>query len=186
MRYICVFAGSNLGIRQEYQQSAHSLGKELVMRGLGLVYGGANVGLMGIVADAVLAEGGEVIGVIPKKLFEREGPHTGLTRLYEVGSMHERKALMADLSDGFVALPGGIGTLEELLEITTWAYIRLHSKPLGLLNIAGFFNPLLTLFTHLIAEGFMPETSSSLLLCENTPTDLLDTLANFTSSHASG
>ena len=140
MHRICIFAGSKLGKRQEYHQTAQLLGKELALRGIELVYGGANVGLMGIVADATLAEGGKVIGVVPKKLFEHEGPHNGLTHLYEVENMHERKALMTDISDGFIALPGGIGTLEELFEITTWSYIQLHSKPIGLLNCAGFFS----------------------------------------------
>ncbi len=179
MRRICIFAGSKVGRRQEYTQTAYSLGKELVSRSIELVYGGANVGLMGIIADAVLAEGGKVIGVVPKKLFEDEGPHKRLTYLYEVESMHERKALMADLSDGFIALPGGIGTLEELLEIITWSYIDLHSKPIGLLNIAEFFIPLLELFEHSISEGFMPISFNKLLICKDNPSDLLDAMTDF-------
>jgi uncharacterized protein (TIGR00730 family) len=154
----------------------------LAARGLELVYGGANVGLMGIVADSALAEGGKVIGVVPKKLFEHEGPHNGLTHLYEVENMHERKALMTSISDGFIALPGGIGTLEELFEITTWSYIQLHSKPIGLLNCAGFFFPLLELFNHLITEEFMPRSSNELLLCKDNPSDLLDAMTNFSYS----
>jgi uncharacterized protein (TIGR00730 family) len=179
MHRICIFAGSKLGRRQEYYQTAYSLGKELVSRGFELVYGGANVGLMGIVADAVLAEGGQVIGVVPKKLFEHEGPHSSLTHLYEVESMHERKALMADLSDGFIALPGGVGTFEELLEITTWSYIQLHSKPIGVLNIAGFFSPLLELLQHSITEEFMPVSFNKLLLCKDNPSDLLDAMTDY-------
>jgi uncharacterized protein (TIGR00730 family) len=179
MRRICVFAGSQLGIRQEYQQMAFSLGEELASRGLGLVYGGANVGLMGIVADAVLAKGGEVIGVVPRNLFENEGPHRGLTQLHEVENLHQRTALMAELSDGFIALPGGIGTLEELLEITTWAYIRLHTKPIGLLNVAEYFTPLLAILTHTITEGFMLASFIAYLISKDTPSDLLDAMGAF-------
>ena len=124
MQHICVFAGSNYGNRPEYRQAAQALGQELVARGLGLVYGGASVGLMGVIADSVLARGGEVIGVIPRGLFKREFPHSGLTQLHEVGSMHERKALMADLADGFIALPGGFGTFDELFEITNELTLR--------------------------------------------------------------
>ena len=182
MHRICIFAGSKLGKRQEYYQTAQFLGKELATRGLELVYGGANVGLMGTVADAALAEGGKVIGVVPKTLFEHEGPHNSLTHLYEVENMHERKALMANLSDGFIALPGGVGTLEELLEIVTWSYIELHSKPIGLLNIAEFYIPLLELFNHSISEGFMPISFNELLLCKDNPSELLDAMATFTNS----
>lgn len=176
MHSICIFAGSRLGVRQEYQQMAVSLGKELVIRGLRLVYGGAYIGLMGIIADAVLAEGGEVIGVTPQGLFESEGTHKGLTHLYEVESLYERKALMANLSDGFIALPGGVGTIEELIQMTTEAHFQLHTKPIGLLNIAEFFTPLQALFTHMVTEGFMPSSSKSLLICKNTPSDLLDAM----------
>src|SRR6266480_7837549 len=126
MHRICVFTGSNLGVRLEYQQAARTLGQEMVARGLGLVYGGASVGLMGVLADAVLAEGGEVIGVIPRPLAARELAHAGLTKLHVVASMHERKATMVRLSDGFVALPGGLGTLEETLEVLTWAQLGIH------------------------------------------------------------
>ncbi len=182
MHRICIFAGSKLGKRQEYYQKAQLLGKELAARGLELVYGGANVGLMGTVADAALAEGGKVIGVVPKTLFELEGPHNGLTHLYEVENMHERKALMANLSDGFIALPGGVGTFEELLEILTLSYIELHSKPIGLLNIAEFYIPLLELFNHSISEGFMSVSFKELLLCKDNPSDLLDGMTTFTNS----
>src|SRR5260370_39829315 len=148
MRRICVFAGSNVGVRPEYSEAARALGRELVKRGLGLVYGGASVGLMGVLENTVLAEGGEVIGVMPRGLFRREVPHMGLTEMHEVNSMHERKALMADLADGFIALPGGFGTFDELFEITTWAQIGLHSKPIGVLDVAGSFAPLIALIVH--------------------------------------
>jgi uncharacterized protein (TIGR00730 family) len=174
MRRICIFAGSNSGIRPEYRQAAHLLGRELVERGLGIVYGGASVGLMGIIADEVLARGGEVIGVLPKGLFVREVAHANLSELHEVGSMHERKALMADLADGFIALPGGYGTFDELFEITTWAQIGIHSRPIGLLNIAGYFTPLLALVTHATTEGFISPAHSQLLIHRDTPGELLD------------
>jgi uncharacterized protein (TIGR00730 family) len=180
MYRICVFAGSNSGIRQEYQLAARALGKELVRRGLGLVYGGASVGLMGIIADEVLEYGGEVIGVLPKGLFQREVAHANLTALHEVSSMHERKALMADLSDGFIALPGGFGTFDELFEITTWAQIGLHTKPIGLLNVAGYFNPLLALVAHASTEGFIPPFHASLLMHDDNAVSLLDRFARYT------
>ena len=134
MKSICVFSGSSPGLRSEYREAAIQLGKELGKRQLRLIYGGANVGLMAVVANTVLAEGGQVTGVIPEALVEKEVAHTGLTDLRVVASMHERKALMADLSDGFIALPGGMGTLEELCEILTWAQLGLHAKPCGLLD----------------------------------------------------
>ena len=180
MYRICVFAGSNPGIRHEYQLATRALGKELVRRGLGLVYGGASVGLMGIIADEVLEYGGEVIGVLPKGLFQREVAHANLTALHEVSSMHERKALMADLSDGFIALPGGFGTFDELFEITTWAQIGLHTKPIGLLNVAGYFNPLLALVTHASTEGFIPPFHASLLMHDDNATSLLDSFTRYT------
>src|SRR5713226_8104755 len=174
MHRICVFTGSNLGVRPEYQQAARALAEEMVARGLGLVYGGASVGLMGVLANTVLAEGGEVIGVIPRGLFRREVPHMGLTEMHEVNSMHERKALMADLADGFIALPGGFGTFDELFEITTWAQLGLHNKPIGLLDVAGYFKPLLALVAHASAEGFILPTHTSLLMCEDSPDELLE------------
>lgn len=177
MRRICVFAGSNVGVRPEYREAARALGEELVKRHLGLVYGGASIGLMGVVADTVLAGGGEVIGVIPRGLFIREIAHPDLTELHEVGSMHKRKALMADRADGFIALPGGFGTFDELFEITTWAQIGLHTKPIGLLNTAGYFNPLLALVTHATTEGFIPPAHANLLLCEDNPAALLDSFS---------
>lgn len=180
MRRICVFAGSNSGARPEYSEAARRLGRELAARGLGLVYGGSSVGLMHVVADAVLAEGGEVIGVLPRGLFRREVAHTGLTELREVGSMHERKALMADLSDGFIALPGGYGTFDELFEITTWAQIGIHSKPVGLLDVANYFAPLMAMVQHAAAEGFVPQQQAHLLLREEDPATLLDRFAAYT------
>jgi len=179
MHRICVFAGSNLGNRQEYQQAARALGQELVARELGLVYGGASVGLMGVIADAVLAAGGEVIGVLPRALFRREVAHPHLTELHEVSSMHERKALMADLADGFIALPGGLGTFDELFEITTWAQLGLHTKPIGLLNVADYFAPLLALVAHATAEGFIPPIHTRLLLHADNAAALLDSFAAY-------
>ncbi|MBV9691854.1 MAG: TIGR00730 family Rossman fold protein [Ktedonobacteraceae bacterium] len=179
MRRICVFAGSSVGKRSEYQQAAHALGEELVARGLGVVYGGASVGLMGVVANTVLAGGGEVIGVLPRGLFRREIAHWNLTELHEVGSMHERKALMADLADGFVVLPGGFGTFDELFEITTWSQLGLHAKPIGLLNVANYFEPLLALIAHAIREGFIPAFHGGVLLHEDNPTALLNAFASY-------
>jgi uncharacterized protein (TIGR00730 family) len=185
LRRICVFAGSNPGKRPEYQQAAHELGQTLVARGYGLVYGGASVGLMGTLADAMLAANGEVTGVIPQGLFRREVAHDNLSRLYTVKSMHERKALMADLSDGFIALPGGFGTFDELFEITTWAQLGIHTKPIGLLNIAEFFTPFLTLVSHTAEEGFIQPSHIQLLLHEDNPATLLDAFASFTPAELS-
>ncbi|GAC1565307.1 MAG: TIGR00730 family Rossman fold protein [Ktedonobacteraceae bacterium] len=177
MRRICVFSGSNLGNRPEYKQAAQALGQELLARELGLVYGGASVGLMGVLADTVLAGGGEVIGVIPRGLFKREIAHSGLAQLHEVTSMHERKALMADLADGFIALPGGYGTFDELFEIITWTQLGLHTKPIGLLDVAGYFTPLLALITHASREGFIPAMHTDIVLHEESSATLLDHLA---------
>lgn len=179
MRRICVYAGSNRGVRQEYGQAASALGQELAARGLGLVYGGGRVGLMGVLAAAVTAAGGEVIGVMPSALFPREVAYTNGTQFYEVKSMHERKALMADLADGFIALPGGYGTFDELFEILTWAQLGLHAKPVGLLNVAGFFDPLLALIEHSSAEGFIPTYKAALVLQKPTPAALLDSFAAY-------
>ena len=154
-RNLCVFCGSSLGARPAYDQAARQLGRELVRRGIGLVYGGGNVGLMGVLADTVLEAGGQVVGVIPKALMAREVGHRGLPDLRVVKSMHERKALMAELADGFVAMPGGMGTLEEFFEVTTWAQLGFHSKPCALLNVNGYFDPLLRLLDHAVAEGFI-------------------------------
>jgi uncharacterized protein (TIGR00730 family) len=180
MRRICVFAGSYRGSRAEYRQAARDLGRELLARGVGLVYGGASVGLMGVVADTVLEGGGEVTGVIPGALFEGEVAHPNLTMLHEVGSMHERKALMADLSDGIIALPGGFGTFDELFEITTWAQLGLHRKPVGLLNVADYFSLLLSMISHAVREGFITHQHEHILLHEHSPAALLDAFATYT------
>src|ERR1700694_2967787 len=179
MQRICVFAGSNYGNRPEYRQAAQALCQELAARGLGLVYGGAGVGLMGVIADTVLAHGGEVIGVIPRGLFKREIAHSGLTQLLEVSSMHERKALMADLADGFIALPGGYGTFDELCEIITWAQLGLHNKPVGLLDVAGYFAPLLALIAHASTEGFIPAQHANIVIHEESPVVLLERFAAY-------
>lgn len=184
MQRICVFAGSNKGVRPEYAQTAQSLGQELVRRGLGLVYGGASVGLMGVIANSVLASGGEAIGVIPHGLLDKEVGHTKLTELREVSSMHERKAMMADLADGFIALPGGFGTFDELFEIVTWAQLGLHHKPVGLLNSAGYFDPLLSFLRHASMEGFIRAPHLDLLLHESEPGRLLDRFKSYTQVQA--
>lgn len=155
MRAICVFCGSNPGRRPEYLAAAADLGRLLAGRGIGVVYGGAQVGVMGALADAALAAGGEVVGVIPRHLVEAEVAHDGLSTLHVVASMHERKALMAQLSDGFIALPGGMGTLEEFAEITTWSQLGLHAKPTGLLNVLGYFDQLLAFLDHATGERFL-------------------------------
>ncbi len=180
MKCVCLFAGSNSGKRSIYQEVALELGQALVARGLALVYGGGSVGLMGIVADAVLAAGGEAIGVIPQGLFLREAAHQRLTKLYTVNSMHERKALMANLADAFIALPGGFGTFDELFEIITWAQLGIHQKPIGLLNVTNYFMPLLMLVQHASDEGFISPAHTSLLQVREGVEEVLDALASFT------
>ena len=177
MKRVCVFCGSSTGNRPEYAEAARALAVALVQRKLGLVYGGGSVGLMRVLADAALAAGGEVIGVIPGPLATPELAHTGLTELRVVASMHERKALMASLADGFVALPGGLGTLEETLEMLTWAQLGIHPKPLGVLNVSGYFDGLLGLLAHAVAEGFVRPAHAALLLTAPTPAALLDRFA---------
>jgi uncharacterized protein (TIGR00730 family) len=163
LRRVCVFAGSSLGVDPEFAAVAHELGQELARRTIALVYGGASAGLMGVMADAALAAGGEVIGVIPHGVLRSEAGHPGLSDLRVVGSMHERKALMAELGDGFVALPGGLGTLEELIEQLTWAKLGIHAKPVVALDVGGFFDPLLALLARSNAAGFFDERSLALL-----------------------
>jgi uncharacterized protein (TIGR00730 family) len=175
-RRVCVFAGSSEGLRAEYRAAAEDLGRALAARGMGLVYGGASVGLMGALADASLAAGGEVIGVIPSALVAKEVAHHGLSELRVVASMHERKATMAGLADAFVALPGGWGTLEELFEVLTWAQLGLHRKPCGLFNVAGYFDGLLAFIDHTIAEGFVRREYRPLIAVADTPAALLDRL----------
>ena len=177
MTRVCVFAGSSSGSRPEYRAAAETLGRELGARGIGLVYGGARVGLMGTVADAVLAAGGHVTGVIPRALVEKEVAHGGLSDLRVVTSMHERKALMADLSGGFIALPGGWGTLDEFFEILTWAQLGLHQKPCGLLNVHGYFDGLLSFLAHSTAEGFVRREYQSMISVADSAGALLEQLA---------
>jgi uncharacterized protein (TIGR00730 family) len=179
MKRICVFCGSSPGARPEYGEQARQLGIAIARRGLGLVYGGGSVGLMGVVADAALAAGGEVDGVIPDRLKERELDHRSLTRLHVVRSMHERKALMAELADAFVALPGGTGTLEELTEILTWSQLGLHEKPVGLLDVAGYYEHLAAFFDHAVRERFLRAEHRRILLCDREPDALLDRLSEW-------
>ncbi len=175
MRF-CVFCGSSLGRREHYREAASALGGFIAEQGHGLVYGGASVGLMGAVADGALARGGEVIGVLPKKLAKLELAHDGLTDLRIVGSMHERKAMMASLADAFIALPGGIGTLEEAFEIWTWTQLGLHRKPIGLLNVNGFYDRLGAFLDHLVEEGFVKPAHRQIMLADPDPAGLLDRL----------
>jgi hypothetical protein len=179
MKRICVFCGSSPGARPEYAEQARLLGQVIARRGLGLVYGGGSVGLMGIVADAALAAGAEVDGVIPERLKEREVDHRTLTRMHVVRSMHERKALMAELSDAFVALPGGMGTLEELSEILTWSQLGLHQKPVGLLDVAGYYDHLAAFFDHAVRERFLRQEHRDILLCDAQPDVLVARLADW-------
>ena len=179
LRRVCVFCGSSPGARPAYADAARATAAALLDRGIGLVYGGGDVGLMGVVADAVLAGGGEVIGVIPEALVTREVAHLEVTDLRVVGSMHERKALMADLADGFVALPGGLGTFEELSEILTWSQLGLHDKPCGVLDVEAFWAPFLTLLDHAVDEGFIRPAHRGLLLDDTDPARLLDRLESF-------
>jgi len=176
MRRICVFCGSSPGSRAEYRAATEELGAELVRRSIGLVYGGGNVGLMGVLADAVLKAGGEAVGVIPENLMAREVGHNGLTKLHVVHSMHERKALMADLSDAFIALPGGFGTLEEFCEVLTWAQLGLHAKPCGILNVLGYYSPLLAMFDHAVKERFLKQENRRLVVARESATELLRAL----------
>jgi uncharacterized protein (TIGR00730 family) len=177
---VCVFCGSREGSRPAYAEAARRIGREIARRGLGLVYGGGRVGLMGAVADAALEEGGEVVGVITEALISREVAHAGLTKLHVVGSMHERKMLMADLSDGFVTLPGGYGTLEEFFEVLSWAQLSIHEKPCGLLDVDGFWDPLSTLFDHAVTEGFVYPDHRSLVLTEGDSRVLLERMERYT------
>lgn len=179
---IGVFCGSSLGRGDEYSAGAKAFASAVALRGMSVVYGGASVGLMGVVADAVLAGGGEVIGVIPRTLVDREIAHRRLTELRVVETMHERKAGMAALADAFVALPGGLGTLEELFEVWTWAQLGLHAKPCGLLNTAGYYDPLIEFVDHAVREGFVREQQRSTLVVLSDPAELLDTLDRITST----
>ena len=177
MRRVCVFCGSSNGANPVYQEAARAMGRALAGRGIGLVYGGGSTGLMGVVADAALEAGGEVVGVIPRALQLRELAHGGLTALHVVGSMHERKARMAALAEGFLALPGGMGTLEELSEMLTWAQLGLHARPVGVLDVAGYFAPLVGFFDRAEGEGFLRPEHRRLLLVGDDPGALLDRFA---------
>ena len=179
LQRICVFCGSSRGHKAEYLTAAQALGQELSRRGMGLVYGGGNIGLMGALADAALAAGGHVTGVIPEALLAKEVGHRGLPDLRVVKSMHERKALMAELSDGFIALPGGFGTFEEFFEVLTWSQLGFHAKPCGVLNIAGFFDPLLELLNHSVREGFVRPAHRELVLVDTDICRLLERMTAF-------
>jgi uncharacterized protein (TIGR00730 family) len=179
LRRICVFCGSSSGTREVYKQAAQAVGRLLCQRGIELVYGGGHVGLMGVVADACLNEGGRVIGVIPQALADKEVAHTGLTELRIVGSMHERKAVMADLSDAFVSLPGGFGTWEEFFEVLTWAQLGIHRKACGVLNVNGYYDPLIEMADRALSEGFLREGHRDLLLSDADPERLLDRLSSY-------
>ena len=173
---ICVFCGSSLGRSGAYRAAAQALGAELARREIGLVYGGASVGLMGVVADAVLSHGGSAIGVLPKALAELEIAHEGLTELRIVSSMHERKAQMADLSEAFIALPGGIGTLEEAFEVWTWSQLGVHAKPIGLLNVANYYDGLERFLDHMVEEAFVKPVHRNIMLAGADPAALIDDL----------
>ncbi len=174
MKSVCVFCGSSSGDDPAYETAARTMGETLARTGIELVYGGGHVGLMGVVADAALAAGGQVTGVMPKALVDREIAHTGLSRLHVVGSMHERKAMMSGLSEAFVALPGGTGTLEEFFEVLTWAQLGEHGKPCGLLNVAGYYDSLLAVFDHMMNRGFLAEKHRAMVLVETDPAAMLE------------
>jgi len=175
----CIFCGSSPGARPAYTEAAEDLGMLLVQNGITLVFGGATVGLMGRLADTVVSEGGEAIGVIPQALVDREIAHLGLTDLHVVDTMHERKQRMADLSDAFVALPGGLGTLDELFEIYTWGQLGMHRKPIGLMNVEGYFDGLVGFLEHAVAERFVREDHRDMLIIEEEPTPMLERLQSF-------
>ncbi|MFL6058577.1 MAG: TIGR00730 family Rossman fold protein [Rubrobacteraceae bacterium] len=179
MHSVCVFCGSSRGIDRAYTEAARSLGRTLAEANVRLIFGGGHVGLMGVLSNAALEAGGEVIGVIPGFLVERELAHSGLNDLRIVGSMHERKALMSELSDGFITLPGATGTLEEFFEILTWAQLGEHEKPCGLLNVAGYYDPLLAVFDHMLDKGFLSQSNRALLLVESEPAKLLQRLDHY-------
>jgi uncharacterized protein (TIGR00730 family) len=179
VRRVCVYAGSNPGSDPAYAEAAAAFAATMAERGIGLVYGGGKVGLMGVLADTMLARGGEAIGVMPQSLIDREIGHPGLTELKVVDSMHERKALMAELSDAFVAVPGGIGTLEELIEVYTWSQLGIHDKACGVLNVKGYYDHLAALLDHAVAEGFLRPQHRAVLSVASEPVELLDRLAAY-------
>jgi hypothetical protein len=179
MKAICVYCGSSMGVKAVYADAARAFAKAMVENGTSLVYGGGNVGLMGVIADEVMRLGGEVTGIIPHALMCKEVGHHGVTRLHVVKDMHERKALMAQLSDGFVAMPGGIGTLEELFEAFTWLQLGFHTKPVGLLNVDGFYDGLIAFLEHTVQQGFLKAKQAGLLIHETDPAVLLDRFKAF-------
>ena len=179
LKRICVYCGSSEGRNAAYAVAAERLGRLLAGQGIGLVYGGANVGLMRTLADAAMAAGGEAIGVMPKALVEKEKAHKSLSRLHVVDSMHERKALMVELSDGFIALPGGAGTMDELFEVWTWGPLGFHRKPCGLLNVAAYYDPLAAFLDHAVTEGFVKDLHRDMLLIAKTPEELLDRFRSY-------
>lgn len=179
LRRICVYCGSNSGNNPAHRTAAHALGAFLADAGIGLVYGGGHVGLMGAVADGALSQNGEVIGVIPQSLMEKELGHGGVTELRVVTSMHERKQMMVDLSDGFIALPGGFGTLDELFETLTWLQLSFHDKPVGLLNVGGFFDGLVDFIGHMSRNGFLKPEHAACMLVENDPGRLIERMETF-------
>ena len=183
MRRICVYCGSNVGVRRVYADVAKELADVLVRHEIELVYGGADKGIMGVLADAVLEKGGKVHGVMPQMLVEKEIAHQGLSELHVVASMHARKTMMAALSDGFIAMPGGFGTLEEIIEIITWGQLRFHDKPCGLLNVDGFFDRLLGHLDHASEEGFLREENRSMMLVDPDPVALIQKFERYTAPH---
>ena len=179
MRRICVYCGSNLGGRSVYADAARDLADVLIRHDIEMVYGGADKGIMGVVADAMLKQGGKVYGVIPRMLLEKEIVHQGLTELHVVDSMHERKSMMATLADGFIAMPGGFGTLEEIVEIVTWGQLRFHDKPCGLLNVDGYFDHLLSYLDHANHEGFLRSENRDMLLSDENAAGLLQQFESY-------
>ncbi|WP_374622455.1 TIGR00730 family Rossman fold protein [Pandoraea sp.] len=179
VKSICIYCGAAAGVRPAYAEAARELGRRMAEAGIRLVYGGGKVGLMGIIADAVLASGGQVIGVIPKALMDREVGHPGLTQLHVVENMHQRKQMMADLSDAFIAMPGGIGTCEELFEVFTWLQIGYHAKPIGLLNVEQYYDPLLTFLESMVTEQFLKGSQLDQLQVSASPEAMLDTMRHF-------
>jgi len=179
MKRICVYCGSSYGKSPIYTEAAKALGKALTQQGIGLVYGGASVGIMGVIADAVLENGGEVIGVIPQAIADKEIAHTKLTELKVVADMHERKAMMAEDSDGFIALPGGLGTMEELFEVWTWAQLGFHQKPCGLMNVAGYYDHLTAFIDHAVDQEYVKAAHQDALLVATEPNELLQKMASY-------
>jgi len=179
MNRLCVYCGSSPGKGNVYTQAAVELGRFLAAEQIGLVYGGASKGLMGVLADTVLDAGGHASGVIPRALFDKEIAHTGLSERHIVESMHERKSMMVALSDGFIALPGGPGTLEEIAEVLTWAQLQFHSKPCGLLNVNGYFDHLIAHFDHAVAEGFLRPEHRQMMIVSETPAELIESFRHY-------